>query len=69
MGDMVNVYRILDRTPEWKGTLWRNRRKWENNIRMDLKEILSEDVDWIHLAHDRVQWWAVMNTVMNFRIP
>jgi len=41
----------------------------EDNIRMDLREIGCEGVDWIHLIQDRVQWWALVNTVMNLRVP
>jgi hypothetical protein len=43
--------------------------KWEDNIRMDLREIGWESVDWTYLAQDRDQWRAVANTVMNFRVP
>jgi hypothetical protein len=49
--------------------LGRHRRRWEDNIRMDLREIGWEDVNWIHLAQDRDQWRAVVNTVMNLRVP
>jgi hypothetical protein len=44
-------------------------RRWEDNIRMDLREIGWKRVDWIHLAQDRDQWRALVNTVMNLRIP
>jgi hypothetical protein len=47
----------------------RSRRRREDNIRMDLMEIGWEGVDWIHLAQDRDQWRAVVNTVMNLRVP
>jgi hypothetical protein len=40
----------------------------ENNIKMDIKEITNEGVDWIHLSQDEDQWWAVVNTVMKFRV-
>jgi hypothetical protein len=49
--------------------LVRPRHRWEDNIRMDLGEIGWEVVDWIHLAQDRDQWRAVVNTVMNLRVP
>jgi hypothetical protein len=49
--------------------LGRNRHRWEDNIRMDLKEIWWEGVDWIQLAQDRDQWRAVVNTVMILRVP
>jgi hypothetical protein len=54
---------------EGKGLLVRPRRIWEDNIRLDLRETGWDDVDWIHLARDRSQWQAVMNTVMNLRFP
>jgi hypothetical protein len=50
---------------ERRRPLGRPRRRWEDNIRMDLREIGWEGVDWILLAKDRDQWWAVVNTVMN----
>jgi hypothetical protein len=59
----------LDREPEGKRPLERHRRRWEANIRTDIKEIVWEIVNWIHLAQDRDQWRAVVNTVMNLRIP
>jgi hypothetical protein len=49
--------------------LGRHRRRWEDNIRMDIMEIGWEGVDWIHLSQDRDQWRAGMNTVVNFRVP
>jgi hypothetical protein len=55
--------------PEGNGSLRRNRHRWEGNITMDLKEIWSQGNDWIHLAQGRVQWWALMNTVMNLQVP
>jgi hypothetical protein len=51
-----------------KRPLGRPRRRWEDNIRMDLKEIW-EGVDWLHLAQDLEQWRALVNTVMNLRVP
>jgi hypothetical protein len=64
---MRNTYNILVGKPGRKRSLGRPR--WEDNIRIDLREIRWEDVDWIHLAQDRDQWWVVVNTVMNFRAP
>jgi hypothetical protein len=49
--------------------LGRPRRKWEDNIKMDLREIGFGDVDWIHLAQDREKWRALENMVMNLRVP
>jgi len=56
-------------TSEGKRPLERYRRKWEDNIKMDLRETVWEDVDWIHLTQDRDQWRAVLNTVMNLCVP
>jgi hypothetical protein len=47
----------------------RPRRRWEDNIKMDLREIVIDRVNWIQLAQDRVQWRAFVNTVMNPRVP
>jgi hypothetical protein len=49
--------------------LGRPRRRWEDNIKMDLREIGIDGANWIRLAQDRVQWWAFVNTVMNLRVP
>jgi len=62
-------YRILVSKPERKRTLGRPRRRWKNNIRMDLRQIALEGVEWIHLAQDRDQWRAIMNTVKYLRVP
>jgi hypothetical protein len=69
MGDMRNAYRILVRKPEGDRLLRRPRHRWEDNIRMDLKEIGWECVDWMHLAQERDQWQDVLNMVMNFQVP
>jgi hypothetical protein len=69
MGDMRNAYTILIRKLEGKRPLGRPRRRWEDNMRMDLKEIGWVGVDWIHLAQDRDHWWAFLNKVMNRRDP
>jgi len=55
--------------PEVKRPLGRPRRRWEKNIRIDLKDRGWEGVDWIHLDQDRDQWWAVVNMVMNLQVP
>jgi hypothetical protein len=54
--------------PEGKRPLGRPRHRWENNIKMDLREIISGS-NWILLPQDKVQWWAFVNTVMNIRVP
>jgi hypothetical protein len=63
------VYRVLIGRPEGKRPLGRPRRRWEDNNKMDLKEIGIEGADWIRLAQDRVQWWNFMSTVMKLRLP
>jgi len=60
---------ILIGKPEEKRPLRRPRRRWEDNIRMDLREIWCEVVDWMNLFQDRDQWRSLMNTVMNIRVP
>jgi hypothetical protein len=69
MGEKRNVYRILVGKPEEKRPLGRQRRRWVNNIEMDLREIGWAGMDWIDLAQDRDQWRALVNTVMNLRVP
>jgi hypothetical protein len=69
MGVMRNVLRILIGKPEEKRLFGRPRRRCEDNIRMDLRELGWEDEDWIHLAQDRDQWQAVMNMGMNIQFP
>jgi hypothetical protein len=60
---------ILVGRPEGRRPLGRTRRRWEDNIKIDLREIGFGDVDWIHLAQDRDKWRALVNTVMNLRVP
>jgi hypothetical protein len=68
MGEVIIAYSIWVRKPEEKRPRGRYRRRWENNVRMDLREIVWEGVDWIHLAQNRDQWWALVNVVMNLRV-
>jgi hypothetical protein len=68
MGEERNVYRVLMGKPEGKRPLVRPRRRWEDGIRMDLREIGWGSVDWIQLAQDTDRWRAVVNTVMNLRV-
>jgi hypothetical protein len=68
MGGERNVYRVFSGKPEGKRPLGRPRRKWEDRVRIDLREIGSESVDWIQLAQDRDRWRALVNTVMNLRV-
>jgi hypothetical protein len=64
-----NAYRILVGKPEGKRPLRRQRRRWVDNIKMDLGEIGWDGRDWIELVQDRDQWRALVNTVMNLRVP
>jgi hypothetical protein len=65
----TNAYRILVGKPERKRPLGRPRRRWEDNIRMDLREIGWGGMDWTDLAQDRDQWRTLMNMVINLRVP
>jgi hypothetical protein len=69
MGEVRGVYRVLVGRPEGKRPLERPRGRWEDNIKMDLREIGIVRVNWIRLVQNRVQWRAFVNTVMNLRIP
>jgi hypothetical protein len=66
MGEKRNAYRILVGKPEGRRPLGRPRRRWVDNIKIDLREIGWNGVDWIDLAQDRDHWRALVNTVMNF---
>jgi serine/threonine protein kinase HipA of HipAB toxin-antitoxin module len=67
MGEERNMYRVLMGKPEGKTPLGRPRRRWEDGVRVDLREIDRGSVDWIQLAQDRDRWRALVNTVMNLR--
>jgi hypothetical protein len=69
MGEKKNAYRLLVGKPEGKRPLGRPRRRWVDNIRMDLGEVGWVDVDWIGLAKDRNRWRALVNSVLNLRVP
>jgi hypothetical protein len=69
MGEKRNVYRLLVEKPEGKRPLGRPRRRWVDNISMDLGEVGWGDVDWIGLAQDMNRWRAVVNSVLNLRVP
>jgi hypothetical protein len=67
MGEGRVVYRVLVGKPEGKRPLERPRRRWDDNIKMNLREISINGVNWIQLAQERVQWRTFVNTVMNLR--
>jgi hypothetical protein len=69
MGEKLNSYRILAGKPEGKRPLGRPRHRWVDNIKIHLREIELDGMDWIELAQDRDQWRALINTVMNLRGP
>jgi hypothetical protein len=69
MGKKRNAYRLLVRKPEGKRPLGRLRRRWVDKIRMDLIAVGWDDVEWIGLAQDRDKWRALVNAVMNLRVP
>jgi hypothetical protein len=69
MGEERNDYRILVGKPERKRPLGRPRRRWVDNIIIDLRETGWDSTDWIDPAQDRDQWRALVNTVMNLRLP
>jgi hypothetical protein len=69
MGKKRNAYRLLVGEPEGKRPLGRPRRRWMDNIRMDLGEVEWGGVDWIGLTQDRNRWRALVNSVPNLRVP
>jgi hypothetical protein len=68
MGEGRGVYRVLVGRPEGKKSLGTPRCRWEDNIKMDLREIGIDGANWIHLAQDRVRWRAFVSTVMKLRV-
>jgi hypothetical protein len=69
MREKRNAYRILVGKPEGKRPLGTPRRRWVDNIKIDLRVIGCDGVEWIDLAQDRDQWRALVDTVMNLRLP
>jgi hypothetical protein len=68
MGEKRGAYRILVGRPEGRRPPGRPRRRWEDNIKMDLQDV-GWGMDWIELAHDRDRWRAVVNAAMNLQVP
>ena len=69
MGKRRGVYRVLVGKPEGKRPLGRPRRRWEDDIKIDLQEVGWRGMDWIELAQDRDRWRALVNAAMNLRAP
>ena len=69
MGEGRGVYRVLAGKHEGKRPLGRPRRRWEDNIKMDLQEVGGGCGDWLELAQDRDRWRALVSTVRNLRVP
>jgi len=69
MGEGRGVYRVLVGKPERKRPLGKPRHRWEDNIKMDLQKVGCGVTDWIELAQDRDKWRALVNAVMNLRVP
>jgi hypothetical protein len=69
MGEMRNVYKMLVGKPEWKRPFMRHRHRWNDTIKMDIKETGCKDADWIHLAQYKIQLRDLVNTVIYFRVP
>jgi hypothetical protein len=69
MGEGRSVYRVLVGKPEGRRPKGRTRRRWEDNIRLDLREVGCGCVDWMELAQDKDRWHALLSAVMNLRVP
>jgi hypothetical protein len=69
MWERRGVYKVLMGKPDGKKPLGRPRRRWEDNIKMDLQAVGCEGIDWIELAQDRDRFWTLVNAVMTLRLP
>jgi len=68
-GGEESIYRVMVGEPEGKRPLGRPRRRWKDNIIMDVQEVGCGSMDWIELAQDRDRWRALVNAVLNLRVP
>jgi hypothetical protein len=69
VGERRGVYRVLVGNPEGKKPLRRSRRRWKDNIKINLQEVGNGGMDWIELAQDRESWWALVNAETNLGVP
>jgi len=69
MGERRGAYRVLVGKPDGRRPLGRPRHRWEDNFETDLREVGCGGEDWIELAQDRGRWWALVNAVMDLRVP
>jgi hypothetical protein len=69
MGEGRGDYRVLVGRPESRGPMGRPRRRWEHNIKVDIREIGINGAIWIRLTQYKIRWWAFVKTVMNLRVP
>jgi hypothetical protein len=69
MGEKRGVYRVLVGKLEGRRPLGRLRRRWDDNIKMDIRKVGCGSTDWIELAQDRNKWWALVIVVMNLHVP
>jgi len=69
MGERRRAYRVSVAKPEGKSLLGRPWNRWEDHIKVNLKEVRCEGMDWIDLTQEKDKWWALVNAVMNLRVP
>jgi len=69
MGERRDLYRVLVGKPDGKRPLGRPRRRWEDNIKIDIQEIGCGGMDWVELDYDRDRWWVLVTEVMNIWVP